>query len=54
MSTSEAQYNEQVRVLKERFPQADDKKLNRLLQRHDGNVEKVEISLSFLHESLEH
>jgi hypothetical protein len=41
MSTNEQQYDEQLRVLQERFPQAPNGKLIRLLQRHGGDVDQV-------------
>ena len=35
------QYNEQLRVLHESFPQAPQHKLVILLRRHDGDIEQV-------------
>lgn len=42
MATNQQQtIDEQLRILKERFPQVDENKLTRLYQRHNGNIEKV-------------
>ena len=40
-TTNEQQYGEQLRVLQERFPQASQEKLIRLLQRCYGDVDQV-------------
>ncbi|CAF4238085.1 unnamed protein product [Adineta steineri] len=42
MSTNEQQQNtEQLNMLKERFPHINENKLTRVLQRHDGDFDKV-------------
>jgi len=41
MATNEQQYDQQLRVLLERFPQASADKLIRLLRRHGGDVDQV-------------
>lgn len=41
MATNQTQYDDQLHVLQESFPQAPTKKLVILLRRHDGNVDKV-------------
>ncbi|UJR27490.1 hypothetical protein I4U23_008774 [Adineta vaga] len=41
MATNQHDNTEQLRLLKERFPQVDESKLTRLLQRHGDNVEQV-------------
>ncbi len=45
MSTNEQQqqqqYDEQLQIIKESFPQAHKGKLILLLRRHDGDVDKV-------------
>jgi hypothetical protein len=40
-NTNVQQYDEQLHVLQETFPQAPERKLVLLLRRHDGNVEQV-------------
>ena len=40
-TNNEQQYDEQVRVLQERFPQAPQEKLTRLLRRFHGDVDQV-------------
>jgi hypothetical protein len=41
MASSQEQYDEQMRVLQERFPQESTNKLQRLLQRYNGDVDQV-------------
>ncbi len=41
MATNEQQYNEQLRVLQESFPQASKEKLILLLRRRGGDVDQV-------------
>ena len=40
-SNNQQQYDEQLRVLQERFPQAPQEKLTRLLRRSNGDVDEV-------------
>ena len=42
MTSNQQTYDEQVRVLQERFPRASTKQLTRLLQKHAGDVDQVE------------
>lgn len=41
MTSTQTNYDEQVRVLQERFPQASSEKLMRHLRRYDGDADKV-------------
>jgi hypothetical protein len=41
MSTNEQQYDEQLRVLQQSFPQESVEKLTRLLRRFHGDVDQV-------------
>ncbi len=43
-NTNAQQYDEQLHVLQESFPQAPQRKLVILLRRHDGNVDQVRFS----------
>ncbi|CAF4090404.1 unnamed protein product, partial [Rotaria sp. Silwood1] len=45
MATNQQEYDEQLPVLQERFPQESKDKIIRLLQRHNGNVDQIRARL---------
>ncbi|CAF4408342.1 unnamed protein product, partial [Rotaria socialis] len=45
MASNQQTYDEQVRVLQERFPRASTKHLTRLLQKHAGDIDQVRARL---------